>query len=70
MTVSLSLAVKEYLLLHKKIEDINVYHISQLPELPKKGAFLLQDIDGIFSQTETEGRLDAAGLGYFLEETA
>ena len=43
MTVSLSLAVKEYLLLHKKIEDINVYHISQLPELPKKGAFLLQD---------------------------
>jgi hypothetical protein len=43
MTVSLTLAVKRHLLMHEKIEDINVYHISQLPELPKKGAFLLQD---------------------------
>jgi len=43
MTVSLTLAVKKHLLFHEKIEDINIYHISQLPELPKKGAFLLQD---------------------------
>jgi hypothetical protein len=43
MTVSLSLAVKRHLLIHQKIEDINIYHISQLPKLPTKGACLLQD---------------------------
>jgi hypothetical protein len=43
MTVSLSLAVKRHLLIHQKIEDINIYHISQLPKLPTKGVCLLQD---------------------------
>jgi hypothetical protein len=43
MTVSLTLAVKRHLLNHQKIEDINIYHISQLPKLPPKGACLLQD---------------------------
>ena len=43
MTISLTLAVKRHLLNHQKIEDINIYHISQLPKLPPKGACLLQD---------------------------
>ena len=43
MTVSLTLTVKRHLLNHQKIEDINIYHISQLPKLPLRGAFLLQD---------------------------
>ena len=43
MTISLTLAVKRHLLIHQKIEDINIYHISQLPKLPPKGACLLQD---------------------------
>lgn len=44
MTISLTLAVKRHLLNHQKIEDINIYHISQLPKLPPKGACLLQDM--------------------------
>jgi hypothetical protein len=44
MTISLTLAVKRHLLNHQKIEDINIYHISQLPKLPKTGVFLLQDM--------------------------
>ena len=43
VTISLTLAVKRHLLNHQKIEDINIYHISQLPKLPPKGACLLQD---------------------------
>jgi hypothetical protein len=44
MTVSLTLAVKRHLLVHQKLEDVNIYHISQLPKLPREGACLLQDM--------------------------
>ena len=43
MTIHLTLETKPYLLYTEKREDINIYHISQLPSRPPLGKCLIQD---------------------------
>jgi hypothetical protein len=43
MTIHINVATKKYLVRLEKHEDICIYHISQLPEPPPRGACLLQD---------------------------